>query len=76
MGQVGLEWSVAGFGDFSTQSNETDMLMRNINTGAFEFYDISNNQINFRGTDGAGWPRIGRLRVLAISPATPTRPIC
>ena len=29
MGQVGLEWSIAGFGDFSTRANETDMLMRN-----------------------------------------------
>ena len=52
MGQVGLEWSVAGFGDFSTQSNETDMLMRNTNTGAFEFYDISNNQITSAGPMG------------------------
>ncbi len=45
MGQVGLEWSVMGFGDFSTRPNETDMLMRNTNTGAFEIYDISNNAI-------------------------------
>ena len=44
MGQVGLEWSVAGFGDFSGNANETDMLMRNNNTGAFEIYDIRNNQ--------------------------------
>ena len=29
MGQVGLEWSIAGFGDFSTRASETDMLMRN-----------------------------------------------
>ena len=41
MGQVGLEWQVAGFGDFSTRANETDMLMRNSNTGAFEVYDIA-----------------------------------
>jgi hypothetical protein len=45
MGQVGLEWSVAGFGDFSGNANETDMLMRNSNSGAFELYDISNNTI-------------------------------
>ena len=45
MGQVGLEWSVAGFGDFSGNANETDMLMRNNNTGEFELYDISNNTI-------------------------------
>ena len=45
MGQVGLEWLVAGFGDFSTRPNETDMLMRNSNNGAFEVYDIVNNTI-------------------------------
>ena len=45
MGQVGLEWQVAGFGDFSGNLNETDMLMRNTNSGAFEIYDISNNTI-------------------------------
>ena len=36
---------MAGFGDFSGNANETDMLMRNTNTGAFEIYDISNNTI-------------------------------
>ena len=45
MGQVGLEWTVAGFGDFSGNTNETDMLMRNSSTGAFELYDISGNAI-------------------------------
>ena len=45
MGQVGMEWQIAGFGDFSTRANETDMLMRNGNTGQFELYDISNNAI-------------------------------
>ena len=29
LGQVGLEWPVAGFGDFSGHAGETDMLMRN-----------------------------------------------
>ena len=45
MGQVGLEWTIAGFGDFSGNANETDMLMRNSNTGVFELYDIRNNTI-------------------------------
>ena len=45
MGQVGLEWQVLGFGDFTGNANETDMLMQNTNTGAFEVYDIRNNQI-------------------------------
>ena len=52
MGQVGLEWQVAGFGDFSGNANETDMLMRNSNTGTFELYDIANNQITFAGPMG------------------------
>ena len=52
MGQVGLEWQVAGFGDFSGRANETDMLMRNIKTGAFEVYDIANNQLTGAATMG------------------------
>ena len=52
MGQVGLEWTVAGFGDFSGNANETDMLMRNSNTGAFEVYDISHNAITSAGPMG------------------------
>jgi hypothetical protein len=55
MGQVGLEWQVAGFGDFSGRANETDMLMRNSNTGAFELYDISNNTI----TNATGMGQVG-----------------
>jgi hypothetical protein len=53
MGAVGLEWTVAGFGDFSGNANETDMLMRNSNTGAFEVYDISNNAITSAASMGA-----------------------
>ena len=62
MGQVGLQWSVAGFGDFSSRSGETDMLMRNSGTGAFEVYDISNNTITFAtgmGQVGLEWAVAG-----------------
>jgi hypothetical protein len=62
MGQVGLEWTVAGFGDFSGNANETDMLMRNTNTGAFEVYDISDNQITNAapmGQVGLEWQVVG-----------------
>ncbi|HEY5065750.1 MAG TPA: hypothetical protein VIJ04_13110 [Xanthobacteraceae bacterium] len=52
MGQVGLEWSIAGFGDFSGKANETDMLMRNSNTGVFELFDINNNTIAAAGPIG------------------------
>jgi len=43
IGWVPLIWLVAGFGDFCGNANETDMLLRNSNTGAFEVYDIRNN---------------------------------
>jgi len=56
MGQVGPEWQVVGFGDFSGHANETDMLMRNGSTGAFELYDIANNQITFAGPMGQVGP--------------------
>ena len=62
MGQVGLEWTVAGFGDFSGNANETDMLMRNSNTGAFELYDISGNSITNAmpmGQVGLEWQVVG-----------------
>ncbi len=54
--------SVVGFGDFSGNANETDMLMRNRNTGAFEIYDISNNQITSAapmGQVGLEWQVVG-----------------
>ena len=46
------EWTVSGFGDFSTRANETDMLMRNSNTGAFEVFDVVNNTITSAGPLG------------------------
>jgi hypothetical protein len=45
VGQIGLEWQPAAFAGFSENPDETDMLMRNSNSGAFELYDIANNQI-------------------------------
>ena len=44
LGQIGLEWQVAGLGDFSG-TDTSDMLARDSNNGAFEVYDISNNQL-------------------------------
>ena len=40
-----MEWQIAGFGDFSSNPNETDMMLRNVNTGMFEVCDIQNNQV-------------------------------
>ena len=44
MGAVGLDWQFSGVGNFSGLGG-SDMLLRNANTGGFEVYDISNNQI-------------------------------
>jgi uncharacterized repeat protein (TIGR01451 family) len=57
LGSVGLDWQVMGFGNFSSRG-ETDMILRNANTGAVEVYDISNNQItgaNLLGSVGLDW---------------------
>jgi hypothetical protein len=61
-GPVGLEWSVAGFGDFSGNPNETDMLLRNSDTGIFEVFDISNNtltSVSVLGPIGPEWQVAG-----------------
>src|SRR5260370_16640984 len=47
-----------GFGNFSGMPGETDMILRNVNTGGVEVYDIANNQITgaaFMGTVGLNW---------------------
>ena len=57
LGQVGLEWAVSGFGDFSGHAGETDMLMRN-GAGAFEVYDIATTPSRLRrpmGQVGLEW---------------------
>ena len=51
---MGLNWQVGGFGNFSSLG-ESDMILRNTNTGGLEVYDINNNQITgaaFMGTVG------------------------
>ncbi len=57
MGTVGLNWQFSGIGNVSGLC-ESDMLLRNSNTGGLEVYDISNNQITnaaFIGTVGLDW---------------------
>jgi hypothetical protein len=53
MGAIGMEWQVLGFGDFSGNPNETDMLMRDTNNNALQYYDIQHNQITGSGSMGA-----------------------
>jgi hypothetical protein len=54
LGQVGPEWQVAGLGGFYG-TDTTDMILRNSNNGAFEVFDIGNNQITF----AAGMGQVG-----------------
>ena len=51
LGQIGLEWQVAGLGDFSG-TDTSDMLTRDSNNGVLEVYDIRNNQIAFAAPIG------------------------
>jgi hypothetical protein len=51
---TGRSW---GFGNFSSRG-ENDMILRNVNTGVVEVYDLNNNQITgaaFMGTVGLNW---------------------
>jgi serralysin len=44
LGTIGLNFQVAGFGDFNADGT-TDMMLRSTSSGQFELYDIVNNQI-------------------------------
>ncbi len=51
------DWQVAGFGPMHGPGT-SDMVLRNVNTGAFEVYDIANNQITaaaLLGQVGLDW---------------------
>jgi hypothetical protein len=54
MGTVGLDWQFSGIGNFSGLG-ESDMLLRNSNTGGLEVYDIANNQITNAAFIGLDW---------------------
>jgi hypothetical protein len=61
-GTVGLEWQFSGVGDFSSRPGESDMILRNIDTGGLQVYNIANNQITgsaFLGTVGVDWTFAG-----------------
>jgi hypothetical protein len=57
-----LDWGIVGTGNFSSNPGETDVMMRNGKTGAFEVYDIANNQITAAfsiGAVGLNWQVAG-----------------
>jgi len=52
----------SGVGNFSGVPGETDLLLRNVNTGGLEVYDINNSQLTnaaFIGTVGLDWQFAG-----------------
>ncbi len=62
LGQVGLEWQVAGVdGFFGTDTS--DMILRNSYTGQFEIYDVSNNDLVGASAMGTGRFGVGRSRL-------------
>jgi len=68
LGTVGLEWQVAGFGPMHG-AGTSDMVLRNVNTGEFEVYDIANNMITSAaslGAVGLDW----QLGGFAVDPPT------
>jgi hypothetical protein len=44
IGTVGLDWQFAGIAPIHA-AGASDLVLRNVNTGAFEVYDIANNQL-------------------------------
>jgi len=51
LGTVGLDWQFAGVAPVHA-AGASDLVLRNVNTGAFEVYDIANNQITAAGPLG------------------------
>jgi hypothetical protein len=52
LGTVGLNFQVLGFGNFGSFGN-TDMMLRDVNTGGLQVYNISNNQVTGSAPIGA-----------------------
>jgi hypothetical protein len=54
---VGLDWQFAGIAG-ANGAGTSDLVLRNVNTGAFEVYDIANNQLTGAaplGSVGLDW---------------------
>jgi hypothetical protein len=51
-GTVGLNWRFAGIAPIHAPG-ASDLVLRNVNTGAFEVYDIANNQLTGAAPLGA-----------------------
>jgi hypothetical protein len=68
IGTVGLDWQFAGIAP-ANGAGTSDLVLRNVNTGAFEVYDIANNQLAGAaslGAVGLDW----QLGGFAVDPPT------
>jgi hypothetical protein len=57
LGTVGLDWQFAGIAT-ANGAGTSDLILRNVNTGAFEVYNIANNQLTGAaplGSVGLDW---------------------
>ena len=52
IGTVGLDWKFAGIAP-ANGAGTSDLVLRNVNSGAFEVYDIANNQLTGAASLGA-----------------------
>lgn len=68
LGTIGLDWQFAGIAPIHAPG-ASDLVLRNVNTGAFEVYDIANNQL----TGAASLGQVGldwQLGGFAVDPPT------
>jgi hypothetical protein len=66
IGTVGLDWQFAGIAPIHA-SGASDLVLRNVNTGQFEVYDIAGNT---RLSGLPAWVRSAWIGSLAASPST------
>src|SRR5262249_28540788 len=52
LGNVGLDWQYAGIAPVHAPG-ASDLVLRNVNTGAFQVYNIANNQLTGSASLGA-----------------------
>jgi hypothetical protein len=70
IGTVGLDWQYAGVAPIRA-AGASDLVLRNVNTGAFEVYDIANNQLTGAaslGSVGLDW-QLGGFAAVAPTPS-------
>src|SRR5262249_29155174 len=69
LGTIGLEWQFAGVAPVMGETS-SDLVLRNVNTGAFQVYNIANNQLTGSaplGAVGAAW-QLGGFAAIGSAP--------